>query len=253
MDLSGPREFLSAAKGFNSMVKQISEMIANRERLLRDMSHEFRSPLARIKLALGMMSESDEKKSIEEDILEMENLVTDILEAYKYAENHKSGSALIFKKSWEVFNLRDLVTFQVEKIRRTYNNTSFIEIQNQEKIYINGEKEKIKSLLGNLLENAVKHNPPGGNVTINLKQGIELNKAILEVSDEGKGVSEDLRDKIFDPFYRIEESRTRGSGYGLGLFLCREIALAHGGDISASANIPKGTVFTVKIPLANTP
>ena len=111
---------------------------------------------------------------------------------------------------------------------------------------INGNKQFLQRLIGNLLDNAIKYTPPGGKVTIN--DEIVGNDVLLKIADTGMGISSDDLPNIFERFYRCDTSRSK-PGTGLGLSLALAIAKAHWGNISVKSRIAQGSQFTVILPL----
>jgi len=101
----------------------------------------------------------------------------------------------------------------------------------------------------NLVENGIKYNRPGGAVRVTLQQ--EKQTAVLRITDTGPGIPADCRDSIFQPFFRVDKSRSREmGGVGLGLALVREIAVLHGGSVTVESSSENGTTFSVTLPLA---
>jgi signal transduction histidine kinase len=120
-----------------------------------------------------------------------------------------------------------------------------------DQVLVCGDQDRLKQVLLNLISNAIKYTPSGGDVVVGL--GKADNQAHLTVSDTGPGIPEEDRPYIFDRFYRGEKSRTRskdGKGFGLGLSIAYWIVRNHGGHIDVTANQPKGTIFSVWLPLA---
>ena len=120
--------------------------------------------------------------------------------------------------------------------------------QECEDVSIKGSDTLIYRLLFNLVENGIKYNTPGGSVHITIRQ--KKSSAVLRVADTGCGIPEEYRTSVFQPFFRVDKSRSREmGGVGLGLALVREIALLHGGTVTAEPADGHGTVFTVTLPI----
>ena len=125
-----------------------------------------------------------------------------------------------------------------------------INTQIAEGIYVLGEDLLLEMIVNNLIENALKYSPANSPLTIVLKEN--NNKAILEVRDEGAGVSDADKKQVFEKFYRSGDENTRNAkGTGLGLYLCKKIVEGHKGRITITDNIPKGSIFTVILNLNN--
>lgn len=117
-----------------------------------------------------------------------------------------------------------------------------------ESVSIQGDPERLRRLLLNLVNNGIKYTPPGGRVTLSLQRDGGL--ASLRVSDTGIGLSKEERELVFQRFYRAAEARSRGEGgIGLGLCIARSIAEAHGGKIRVESTPARGSAFTVLLPL----
>ena len=111
-----------------------------------------------------------------------------------------------------------------------------------------GSDTLIYRLLFNLIENAIKYNHPGGSVTVSIRN--ENHQALLRVADTGCGLPEAYRESIFQPFFRVDKSRSRQmGGVGLGLALVKEIAVLHGGNVCVESSSEAGTTFAVNLPL----
>ena len=111
-----------------------------------------------------------------------------------------------------------------------------------------GSDALIYRLVFNLVENGIKYNRPGGAVHITLRQ--EKQTAVLRIADTGSGIPADCRESIFQPFFRVDKSRSREmGGVGLGLALVREIAVLHGGSVTVEHSSENGTIFAVTLPL----
>ncbi len=115
-------------------------------------------------------------------------------------------------------------------------------------MFVSGDPLLMQILVNNLIDNAVKYSPPDSPITIHLKK--EGDQGILELIDEGTGIPEKEHKRIFQKFYRVGNEDTRiAQGTGLGLYLCRKIALDHKMRLQVSDNQPKGTIFTVRFNL----
>lgn len=117
-------------------------------------------------------------------------------------------------------------------------------------MFVKCDLAKIEQLLIILIDNAIKYSESG---TVTLEVGSTLHSAVLKVTDEGIGISREDAAKVFERFFRVDKARSRQSksgGFGLGLSIAKKIVTVHNGDISAAPREPKGTCFTVKLPLS---
>jgi len=210
------------ARAFNQMTVELRKMIKARDQLLLDVSHELRSPITRAKIALEIMHDSKEKESVLDDLREMETMISELLET----ERLKNGNTPLDIKNVRV---KDLILNAVEGFWPNKEKIKVHEIS--ENIVLQIDNHKIGIVIKNLIENAVKYSE-------NSAQPIEINvieqddKVIVQIEDFGPGIPEDKLNLIFEPFYRVDSSRSRKTGgYGLGLHLAKKIMDAHGAII----------------------
>lgn len=207
---------------FNHMTADLKKMIQAREQLLLDVSHELRSPITRAKIALEMMPESPEKKSVWDDLKEMEIMITEILES----ERLKSA---ITKLNLAPVNVAALLGRIVDNYKR--ESTTIILLPVSKDIIIQMDEALMTIVFRNLIDNALKYSSPTNQpVEISVIRNIE--SVTIQIEDFGKGIPEEKLPFVFDPFYRVDESRSRKTGgYGLGLHLCKRIMDLHGAEI----------------------
>ena len=224
-------------ESINHMADSLQSMLEAKRQLLMAISHELRTPITKAKLRMEFMPESDEKDQLKEDINEIDLLISDLLEAERLNNDH---SALVSE--------RVLLANFVRSIAESFkSNNGEIEIQ----IPVNDlefeiDKLRIRLLITNLLNNAVRHGK--GNL-INVRVSFSGDRGIIEVKDNGEGISEEHITQITEPFYRADSARQRNTGgFGLGLYLCRLIAQAHGGEMIIVSQEGQGTQITVNLP-----
>lgn len=231
-------ELGQVAEAFNQMTHRVEEMIAGRERLLADVSHELRSPLARIKVALELLPEGDKRESIRGDVREMETLIAVLLERERLSA--RAESLLV-----EPVDLTALVRRVVDGFAGRSPEVVFEDDGGAVLAEVDGEL--VRLLVQNLVDNAVKFSrPDGGPVEVRLRTeegGVEL-----LVSDDGPGIPEEDAERIFEPFVKLDPARGHRRGYGLGLNLCRRVVEAHRGTIEVLPNPGGGTVVRVVLP-----
>jgi signal transduction histidine kinase len=221
------------AESINEMTGKISSSIKAKEQLLIDVSHELRSPLTRIKLGLEVGSA---KEKIEEDINEMERMVTGLLESYR------SDSAFT--------NLKLAKVNIVELLEDTISEYDLVErlklIKPSNEIYVNADFEKLQIVFRNLIDNALKYS----NDSVEIEAREQSGNARIIFKDRGSGISEEDLKNIFEPFYRADPSRSRRTGgFGLGLSICKKIIDAHNGEILINSRINEGTEVILKLGL----
>ncbi|MBC8182606.1 HAMP domain-containing histidine kinase [candidate division KSB1 bacterium] len=219
------------SNAFNDMTQRIKEMIQARDQLLLDVSHELRSPITRMKVALEFLSTSKEKKNLQDDISEMETMITEILES----ERFKNGHGKLDLKEHNISQL-------IREVTENYKNMPpGVQLKNIPKsINLKIDFDRIRIVLKNIIENAIKYSTPESKpVQFFLKP--ENKNIIVQVLDDGPGISEEHLPYLFEPFYRVDKSRSKKTGgYGLGLSLCKKIMEAHGGKIEIFNNEVSG-------------
>jgi signal transduction histidine kinase len=215
-------ELGSLARAINEMTSEIKKMILAREQLLLNVSHELRTPITRARLALEMLPDSSEKESISGDLREMESMVTEILES----ERLKNGMrALNISK----VSVGDMLRQVLSNYR--HENSRIMLFPVSESIIINADEHLIEIVLRNIIDNSLKYsNPENKPVEISV---INSRQAItIQIEDSGKGIPEEMLPFVFEPFYRVDQSRSRKTGgYGLGLHLCKQIMDMHNAEI----------------------
>ncbi len=226
-------------RSFNTMARRIKEMLKARDQLLLDASHELRSPLTRIKLALEFLEDSPAKQNIRDDINEMERMIAELLEKERldspYGGLHKTDVPL-----------SDLVQKVCESFSGQKPGVRFVPPARE--IVLHADKERLRSAISNLVQNALKysaHQEKPVEVSV-ARQG---ENAVIDVRDFGQGIPEEEIPFIFEPFYRVDKSRSKKTGgYGLGMSLVKKIIEAHGGSIEVQSTQGQGTHITIKIP-----
>ena len=227
------------ANQFNFMARRVKEMVESKDRLLADVSHELRSPLTRMKVALEMTPKSRQRDSMMRDLAEMESMVTEILETQRL----KSGYGKLALKPVDLTNLvKELVRNQKGR------KPGLVVMGSPAPLVIKADEARVKTVILNVVENALKYSSnPKRPVEVKLERsgkGVEVS-----VRDHGEGIPKAEQGKVFEPFYRVDKSRTKATGgYGLGLSLCKEIMLAHGGDIKLKSSVGKGTEIRLIFP-----
>jgi len=224
-------EIGKVARSFNQMTGRVQQMMDDRERLLADVSHELRSPLARIKVALELLPEGDKRNSIAQDIREMESLTTALLEREQIRNQASQATCARV----------NLVTIAAEVIDGFNNTPPGVHLNvPPQSLDINGDEALVRILIQNLVDNAVKFSLPDSKpVEVSL---LETDEGVqIIVDDDGPGIPADLAEKIFEPFVKLNPARGHRAGYGLGLNLCQRVVQAQGGNIEIQQREPRGT------------
>ena len=226
-------EFNRLANGINDMALQISSMLEGKQQLLLAISHELRSPLTRAKVNLALLEENSITLALQEDVNEMEALISQILESERLNQRHA------------VLNITEIQLDQlVTEVIALYFADAGITCE-LEPVKLNADKTRIILLIKNLLDNAIKYTEQGSQPPV-VRVFRESSSVILEISDSGCGIEPSELDKITQAFYRIDKARQRSTGgFGLGLYLCQLIVLAHAANMTISSQHQVGTQVKV--------
>lgn len=241
---------ISGALGYflaGETLKPIEEMVQKQKRFVSDAAHELKTPLTAIKTDFEVTlrdknSKTDDFKnsltSALEEVNSLSVLTEKLLKQSKYTYEEKPTNT-------EIFSVKELLSEIYDKHDA---NRIFILSFPDEDVKAKGNRLEIKEALNNLIENALKYTPRDKKVEIKLeKLGRE---ALIKVMDEGRGISKEALSRIFEPFYREDDSRTDSikNGYGLGLTIAKDVIEKHGGKITVKSEIGLGTTFTVNLP-----
>lgn len=213
-------------------------------------THELKTPISVAKLNLETILKHDLDTEKRNKLLRMTLQETSRLNTLT---NNILVSAQLdaegYKPSSEELNFSDLTRDRITDFRNRYPERIFNE-EIKEELEINGDSFLLEMLINNLLENALKYSAKESPVTCTLAE--EKNKVILSIIDEGSGIPENERSKIFGKFYRIGSETTRKTqGTGLGLYLCQRIALWHHANIIVTDNLPNGSKFAITFTQSN--
>ncbi len=240
----GPKDEISLfAEDFNRMADAIQAVSENQKRLVRDISHELRSPLARIQIALEMSKHQHNPEMLERIELETTRL------------NDLIGQLLVIPedkiKLDSIINILELIETITEdnQIEADPKNVSFKINTAIDQIFIEANERQMQSALENIIRNAVHYTDANTCIDISIKYSKENKGEIkIDIKDEGPGIPEEDIPYIFDPFYRVDPARNRKTGgYGVGLAIVRRVINNHNGKVTAR-NLKKGLCITVTLP-----
>ena len=231
----------------------IAFMINEQQRFIADASHELRTPLAVLRgeteIALAKQRTLDEYQEslslIQEEAERLSRIVEDL---FLLARQPIETPAVLSK---ERVSLNDAVRdcARAAQVLATRKGVRLTTENNSALIDLNGDKELIARMILNLLDNAVKYTPAGGEISLALTR--QNGNAEIVVRDTGVGIPEQDRQRVFDRFYRVDKARSRAlGGAGLGLSIVRWIVEVHGGEIHIDSAPGRGSTFTVDLPLA---
>jgi two-component system sensor histidine kinase CpxA len=243
-------EFSQLATDFDLMAERLQTMQLANRRLLRDVSHELRSPLARLSVAVELARKKgadnirSELDRIELEGERLESLVNDVLGLLRESSEHSP-------KRDENLDLTELLTELVEVVNyEVPEGKPGILWQPPQPVIYQGDRELLWRTMENLLRNALRHTDPEQGVELSLWMKGREREVNMVVRDHGAGVPEEELEKIFQPFYRVQESRDRSSGgHGIGLAIAAAAVARHGGKIHASNAGGGGLSVQVSLPM----
>ena len=246
LDESTVREFQQLSRSVNQMLDRLAQSFDLQRQFAGNAAHELRTPLAILQTKLELFAEEHPDMDAEtaelvgallEQLGRLTSLVRTLLEMSNLLSVSRSDHIALAPLADEILaDLTPLAQQNGVSLRAKCDDVCII-----------GSDALIYRLLFNLVENGIKYNRPGGSVTVSIHQ--EEAMAVLHVSDTGMGISPEYRDSVFQPFFRIDKSRSRKmGGVGLGLALVREIAVLHGGSVAVESSSDCGTTFGVTLP-----
>ncbi len=244
-------EIADLAREFDLMAERMQSLVESRERLLYDVSHELRSPLARQHMAIGLARQNPQRTAvlldrIEQESSRMDDLVGELLTLSR-VEAEENGFD-------EYFDLQGLV-------RVVVNNTRFeaesdgvrisLDMAPEDELSeistVRGDAELVRRALENVMRNALRHSPRESSVTVTVFVNRQENSCTIQVQDSGPGVPNESLKQIFEPFVRLGTSERRGAG--LGLSIAKRAMAVHGGSIEAANRETGGLCITIVLPI----
>jgi signal transduction histidine kinase len=228
------------ADDINKLASDVRGMLDAKRQLLLGISHELRSPLSRLRLSLEFLEENEHKESLRVEIVEMEQIIATLLEAERLNTRHA-----VLTRS--LISIKSLVDDMIDSYFDRDRNRIKIRFED-ESIVANVDDARLILLLKNLLSNALSYSDEqDGPIQLDIsKQEKDL---VIQVRDHGPGFSDEQATRIGEPFYRGDPSRTRDTGgSGLGLYIAKLIAEAHGGSLHLSEEYRDGACLIVRLP-----
>jgi signal transduction histidine kinase len=227
--VEGKDEVANLATSFNLAASRIENLVKSQRQMLATASHELRSPLARMRIALELMEREDRpglREQLKKDITELNDLV---------------GEILLATRLQAIGELEREAPVDITALLADEASRFGVKISDRP-VTIDGDARLLRRMIRNLLENAQRYS---GGAIVEASVRREYGAAVLRVEDHGPGVPEEERERIFEPFYRARGSRETGEGFGLGLALVKQIAQRHGGDVRCLPRPGGGTRFEV--------
>ena len=248
--LSGKDELTQLAGEFNDLTGRLQTTEEVRRRFVSDASHELKTPLASIRLLTDSILQTGDMapetvRDFVGDIGSEAERLQRITEKLLTLTRLDAGTP-VEAEAVPVEEVAQRVTHMLRPLARAVEVD--LRVKLEEGLTVRATRDDLYQILFNLMENAVKYNLPGGEITLAGKG--EEAWAVLTVEDTGVGIPEEDIDRIFDRFYRVDKARSRAAGgTGLGLSIVRDTARRHGGDVTAHRREGKGTCFTVRLPI----
>lgn len=245
------KEFRQLSVSVNLMLDRLSESFATQRQFSGNAAHELRTPLAIMQTKLELFAA--EHNNLEGDTAELVRSQAEQLDRLsKLVHTLLEMSNLSSAPRSDRIELAPLVEEIITDLTPLASQNDITMEQDCDNVVITGSDALIYRLVFNLIENAVKYNRRGGSVSVSVHK--ENNVVVVRVSDTGCGIPEEYRESIFQPFFRVDKSRSRQmGGVGLGLALVHEIAVLHGGSVRAEPGNKSGTVFIVTLPAGDDP
>jgi two-component system, OmpR family, sensor histidine kinase CpxA len=235
------------SQAFNKMADRIHALVVSERRLLQDVSHEIRSPLARLSFAIELAQNSDDSQAafalVRRQIHTLKELATSLLQITRASD----GRPL---RANEWIALGGLVNDVVEAngLNALQRRCRVVVERFTDSAVVIGDRALLTRVLDNVLRNAIEYSPMDSRVDVEVRQ--ERGEVVIAVRDYGSGVPDVMLASIFEPFFRVDESRESSTGgLGLGLAIVKRTVLLHGGSVTAN-NAEPGLLVTVRLPMA---
>lgn len=238
------------ATTFNDLIARLNQMLDRQQALVADTSHELRNPLMVVQGNLELLQHDipdEERREAVADAIDEVARMTHLVQDLLFLSDADAGAAI---EQHEVA-LEEVVAGiaeDAERIAVRDDGARSVVLEANDPIIVRGDGERLRQLIWNLVENAIRYTPPGGTVTIALRRRGPV--AEVTVSDTGIGIAPEHLPHIFERFYRVDTGRSRAvGGTGLGLSIVRQITEAHGGQVRVRSTPGEGSTFTVALPV----
>ncbi len=233
-------EFGALTATFNEMAGRVKEMIGARDQLLLDVSHELRSPVTRMRVALELLPDGDQRTRLAADVAEIERMIGELLEFERLRDPRGIRTTR-----------QDLLPLLQDVAAAFRDRPPGVRVTaGVDEIPVEIDPERVRTVIRNVLDNALKYSTPASHpVEISASAGAD--GVVVRVSDDGVGIPPEDVERVFQPFFRVDRSRSRHTGgYGLGLSICRRVMEAHRGTIAVERHAGRGTVVVLTLPKA---
>ena len=239
------------AVSLNHMIARLEEALEHNRRFIADASHELRTPLTiicgELENIVGETGRTPEVQQTAASVLEEAQRLARIVAGLFAVSRLDAGEA---QQECVPFDLAELAQSTAEQMCLLAEDKEIsITTHASEKVVVEGDRARLKQVVVNLLDNAIKYTPAGGRVRLTIKSA--NNQAVLEVEDNGIGIPAEAQTHIFERFFRVDKARSREmGGAGLGLAIVKSICTAHGGQVVFQSTAGMGSCFKVELPLS---
>ncbi len=260
VDIRSKDELGDLGRSFNTMAANLQQAELERRRMIADITHELRTPLTVIDGTVDGIQDGvfpPDKEHLDV-IKEQTALLARLTADLRDLSTAESGQLKLQLAATDMIDLirRKLPTFAAPAKEKGIELASALP---QDAPRIEVDADRMEQVLGNLMTNAIRHTPPGGKITVSARvidqdtvHGIDGPNLVVSVADTGEGISPEHLPHVFDRFYRVEESRSRGEGgAGLGLAIVKQMSEVHGGRVWVESELGKGSTFHVALPVKN--
>jgi two-component system, OmpR family, osmolarity sensor histidine kinase EnvZ len=231
----GATEVRSAAQAFITMRARIERYVQQRTDMLAGVSHDLKTPLTRLKLELAMMGDQVDTRAVREDLAEMEHMLNEYLDFARGEGGEDSQST----------DISEIVHDAAAAAARARDADGRLAVEIEPDIVLSVRRNALRRCTANLIDNALKH---GKRAEVSLRRNGR--NVVIAVDDDGPGIAPERREEAFRPFHRLDEGRNlQQGGSGLGLAIARDIARAHGGDLTLDKSRLGGLRAAIRLPL----
>lgn len=231
-DVYGPEVVREASEALNKMQERIMQLVRNRTQLLASISHDLRTPIARAQLRAQFIEDSEYKTQLLSDLNEMEHMISETL-SFALEDAKRESIAKI-----DLVSLLESISNDAVDMGHDVRFSA-----SEHRIAFEGRPIALKRAFTNVVNNALRY---AGNAVVTIEQQSKL--ILITIDDDGSGIPESELEKVFEPFYRGEQSRSRDTGgVGLGLSLARDVIFAHHGKIKLINKDPRGLRVLIKL------
>jgi signal transduction histidine kinase len=243
---AGGDELTTLGRDFDRMTARLRTLLDGQKNLLHDVSHELRSPLARLQAAIGLAHQQPDKAAasmerIERESVRMDKLVGELLTLSRL----EAGAFDAPRQEFSIGELLDDI-LQDAKFEAASNGRE-VAVTGTADAQLNGQPELLARAIENVVRNAIKHSPAGGKVEV--ETALDARFIRIHVMDRGPGVAPEDLGKIFQPFYRSSSTEKDVDGHGLGLAIAQQVVQQHGGRIAAANRTGGGLCVELSLPL----